>query len=154
APGGAMDATVANSAREGLVGVHCSSSLSSLAAETAVAADVAKGAVEKGGVGLVVIALHRLKVVALELPLGDVNVFNGHRGPFETGERRLLFGRAHVAPDELAGLHAGVGLDPDLVFERQAFGGVWEVDAFPGDVELPAVIDAAEAALFIAAKEH
>ena len=61
--------------------------------------------------------------------------------------------RAHVDPDDAGALHDLVGLGLDLLLEarrRQAR----HVDAVAGDVELPAVVDAADAAFLVAAEEQ
>src|SRR5262249_61007230 len=61
-------------------------------------------------------------------------------------------GRPHVCPQDAAPLDQGIGRELDLLDEAAflRFGG--HLDALPGNVELPAVIGAAQAAFLVAAK--
>ena len=72
-------------------------------------------------------------------------------------ERRQL-GRllalAHVGPDEARALDHLVGLGLDAVLEVLRRRHVRHVEAVAFDVELPAVIDAAQAAFLVAAEEQ
>ena len=77
---------------------------------------------QEAGVGGVVVALHGLQVVALLDELGDVAVGPGQLRPLELGERGLLLLRAHVGPDQVALVLAGVGLDLDLALVGVALG--------------------------------
>ena len=111
-------------------------------------------AVQEAGVGWVVIALHGLQVVALEAELRHVAVACRQLRPGEVREGRLLVRRAHVGPDQVAGLDHRVGDGLDLVLERLALRRVRQVRALAGDVEFPGVIDAAQAILLVAAEEQ
>ena len=102
----------------------------------------------------VVVAFHRLQVVALHHELAHVDVVQRHLRPLELREGGLALRRSHVGPDKAAGLHARVGAGLDLVLERLALWRVRHVDAVARDVKLPAVVDAANAALFVPAKEQ
>ena len=100
------------------------------------------------------VALGGLQPVALEPELGRRRCSRRDVAVIELRERRLPVLRAHVGEDDATGLAAGVGGDLDLVPERVAFGRVRHVDALAVDVELPAVVDAAQAVLVVAAEEH
>ena len=69
----------------------------------------------------------------------------------EVPERRHRLGWAKVGPDDAAGLVHRVGRDPDPVGERMQLAAL--VDALAADVELPAVVDAAQPAPLVAAEE-
>ena len=56
--------------------------------------------------------------------------------------------------DDSVALLAGVCLDADLVLEGLALRRVGHVDARPGSVELPSVVDAPESVLLVAPEEH
>src|SRR5262249_36056000 len=60
----------------------------------------------------------------------------------------------HVGPDDAVALDAGIGARPNLRLEVALCRLGGHVDALATDVELPAVIDATEAILLIAAEEH
>ena len=74
--------------------------------------------------------------------------------PGELGQRRLELRRSHVGPDEAAQLDRGVGLLADLVLEGELFRLVHHVHTATADVELPAVVDAPQPALLVAAEEQ
>src|SRR5262249_57691998 len=78
----------------------------------------------------------------------------GQRVDLERRERRRDLAGTHVDPDHAVDVAAGVRPRADLVLERALLGLVRHVDAAAGDVELPAVIRAAEAALLVAAEEE
>src|SRR5262249_61265894 len=61
---------------------------------------------------------------------------------------------AHVDPDQAGTLDGAVGLGLDFLLEALVLGHVRHVEAVAGDVELPAVIDAAQPALLVAAEEQ
>jgi len=80
---------------------------------------------------------------------GEALIF-GDLGPGIIGQRRLFFSRPHIGPDDAALFDRRIGGDADF---RAKFP--WLVHLFgaiPVDVELPAMIDAAQAVFFIAAK--
>src|SRR5690606_29785274 len=155
------DAAVADGAREGVVpglavpdGKVVDVPELALRVQRAGDGGVVQGAVEEAGVRWVVVALHGLEVVALQPELAHVAVAGWQLEPVELGERGLLLRRAHVGPDDVGGFDAGVAGDLDLVAVGVALGGRWEVDALTEDVELPAVVDAAQAVFFVAAEEE
>src|SRR3990172_10076177 len=62
--------------------------------------------------------------------------------------------RAHVCPDDAARLVRRIGADPHLALEVALRRLARHVDALPGHVVLPAVVDAAQATLLVAAEEE
>ena len=111
-------------------------------------------AVQVDGVDGVDAALDGLGVVVLlEVP-GDVAVAVRHARPLELRHRLHLLLRAHVRPEDAAALPDGVGLQPDLVPEVAVGRLGRHVDAPAVDVELPAVVGAAEAVLLVAPEEE
>jgi hypothetical protein len=74
--------------------------------------------------------------------------------PGELRQRRLQIGRAHVRPDDAARLDRRIRWLADLVLEGELFGLVHHVHAAAGHVELPAVVDAAQAAFLVAPEEQ
>jgi len=93
-------------------------------------------------------ALQRLQPVALLPHLRAVPVAFRHLGPLESRRRRHPLAWSHIGPDHPAGLRRRVGRQADLVAELLRF--VHLIDAVAVDVELPAMIDAAQARLFVA----
>src|SRR5712691_7510157 len=77
-----------------------------------------------------------------------------HPAPLELGNAGLQLWRAHVGPDHAAALDAGVGRDPDPVLEVALRWLGRHVDAAAIEVVFPAVVDAAQSALLVAAKEE
>jgi hypothetical protein len=110
--------------------------------------------VQEAGVRRVVVALHRLQVVALLDELHNVAVRLRQVEPLEVGHRGLLLGRPHVGPDQVALVFAGVALDVDLVAEGVAFRSVRQVYTLAVDIELPAVVHAPQAGFLVAPKKH
>ncbi len=99
-------------------------------------------------------ALDGLRVVVLlEVP-GDVTVAVRHARPLELGHRLHVLLRAHVRPEDAAALPDGVRPQLDLVPEVAVRGLGRHVDALAVDVELPAVVGAAEAHLLVAPEEE
>src|SRR5207244_3063410 len=67
---------------------------------------------------------------------------------------RLQLRRAQVGPDHAAPLEAWVGRDLDLVLEVALRGLAWHFHAVTAHVILPAVVDAAQTGLLVAAEEE
>jgi hypothetical protein len=67
---------------------------------------------------------------------------------------RLVLRWTHVDPDDAAQLVGGIRLDADALFEVTVRRLAGHVDARASRVVLPAVIHAAQAALFVAAEEQ
>ena len=96
-------------------------------------------------------ALHRLRPVALLQLLRDVAVALGDVRPLELRQlRQGQVGRTHVGPDVAAPRASGVGRHPDLFPELRLRRFRGHVQAVAVHVELPAVVDAAQAALLVA----
>src|SRR5262245_43416612 len=74
--------------------------------------------------------------------------------PGEPGWRRGPLGWPHVGPYDAAELHRRVRRDLDLALELELLRLVHHVDAATVRVVLPAVVDAAQAALLVAAEEE
>src|SRR5216684_1316156 len=74
----------------------------------------------------------------------------GHLGPLESRRCRHLFARSHIGPDHPADLGRRIGCQMDLVAELLRL--VHLIDAIAVDVELPTVIDAAQAGFLVASE--
>ena len=107
-------------------------------------------AVEERDVRRVHAALERLEVVAVLPELGDEPLGLRHQRPLEIGQAGRRAGRPHVRPDDAAALGARVGGQGDLVLEVRLRPLVGHVDAAAIRLVLPAVVDAAQAALLVA----
>jgi len=68
----------------------------------------------------------------------------------EVPERGHGLARAEVGPDDAAGFVGGVGAHPDFLAERGRLAG--HVHAAAVGVERPAVVDAADRCVFVAAE--
>ena len=97
-------------------------------------------------------AFQRLHPVAVLPFLGDVAVRGRHQRHFQRGQFGHLLGRAHIGPDHVAPFAHRIGLDADQVLGVEVGIGGRHVDAAAVGVELPAVIDAADAAFLVAAE--
>jgi len=97
-------------------------------------------------------AFQRLQPIALLDHLGDVAIGFRRLRPSEFRQRRDLLGRAHIRPHDAAQLAGRIRGDADLVLEVVFLRLVHHVDAGAGHVELPAVIDAAQAAFLVASE--
>jgi hypothetical protein len=99
------------------------------------------------------LALHDLRPVAVNIHAHDADFRLRRRRP----GRRLEFGQlvrgSHVDPDEAAGLPGGVGFVLHLV-RKAARGLRRHFQDVPVHVELPAVIEAAQAALLVTAQRQ
>src|SRR6185312_241100 len=71
---------------------------------------------------------------------------------FQRRQFRHLIRRAHIGPDHVTPFAHWIGLDPDQVFRGKIGIGCRHVDAVAAGIELPAVIDATDAALLVAAE--
>jgi hypothetical protein len=99
-------------------------------------------------------AFHRLRPVALLQALGDEAMRRRQRTDLEPGQRlRHSLARAKVGPDHLAGFAGRVCRDRDLAVVGRIRRHVGHLDAFAVGVVLPAVVNAAQAALLVAAEE-
>ena len=99
-------------------------------------------------------AFQPLQPVALLDHLGDVAMRFRRLRPGEFRQRRHVLHRAEIGPDDAAQLGGRIRGEAHLVLEVVLFRLVHHVDAGAGHVELPAVIDAAQAAFFVAPEEQ
>ena len=97
-------------------------------------------------------AFQRLHPVAVLPLLGDVAVRGRHQRHLQRGQFRHRIRRAHIGPDHVAPFAHRIGLDADQVLGIEIGIGGRHVDAAAVGVELPAVIDAADAAFLVAAE--
>src|SRR5262245_14277864 len=111
-------------------------------------------AVQDLGMGGINASFQGLEPVALLNDLGHVAMRLGHLRPGEIGQRRLQRRWSHVGPDNAADFYRRIGHGTNLILEMQFFGLVHHIDTAALSVELPAVVDTAQATLFIAAKEQ
>ena len=100
------------------------------------------------------VAFEALQPVAVAHVAHDDALVVGDAQHLERRQRRRHLALAHVDPDDAALLGDLVGLGLDAVGEALVLGQVRLVEAVAFDVELPAVIDAAQAAFLVAAEEH
>ena len=106
--------------------------------------------VQVGDVGGVDVAFHRLHPIAGRMLLGGYEFAGVHPVGSEVPEGRHGLPRSEVGPDDAAGLVHGVGPHPDLLAERRRLAGHVHAAAF--GVEGPAVVDAADRLIFVAAE--
>ena len=99
------------------------------------------------------LALERLQPVAVALDEARADFVLGHVQDLECRQRRHLRARAHVDPDHAGALHDLIGLGLDLLHEARR-RHARHVHTVAGNVELPAVIDAANAPLLVASQEQ
>src|SRR3984893_9570685 len=86
-----------------------------------------------------------------------MNVILRQRQPSHARQFGHPLSRSHVDPGNATGLAHGVAGYPRLFLQRREIVGrndVRDINAFAVNVEFPAVIDAADAALLVAAKEQ
>src|SRR4029077_2260276 len=107
-------------------------------------------AMQDRGVRRVDAAFERLQPVALLPYLRYVAVGLGNLRPLEGRRRRHLVTRPHKGPDDPAHLGRRIGRQADFVAERLRL--VHLFDAGSVDVELPAVINAAQAGFLVASE--
>ncbi len=75
-------------------------------------------------------------------------------GPGEVRRRRATLRGPEESPDDPARFHRWEGPRADLVREAQLLRLIQHVHAAPVDVELPAVVDAAQSAVFVPPQEE
>src|SRR5204863_6672618 len=85
---------------------------------------------------------------------GHESLRRGDDRPLELGQARLHLGPSQVGPDHTAAVATGVRDGLDLLLERALGRLVRHVDTATGYVEFPAVVDASEPVLFVAAEEQ
>src|SRR6476660_1364372 len=99
-------------------------------------------------------AFNSLREVTGFVPHGNEALIFREQVPFKLWDARRLLARPHVGPDDSAALFTWIGLLPDLVLEVRFRRFVGHIDAAPGNVELPAVVDAAQTCFLIAAEKQ
>src|SRR5262249_4111083 len=111
---------------------------------------VAEDAVQERHVAAVQLALQALQPVRLDQVAARATLFWRHEGKRRArGVVGLLAGRAHVAPGATTRLGRRIRLEGDLVPEVALGRLAGHVDTGARGVELPAVVDAAQAALLV-----
>src|SRR5205809_5683012 len=95
-------------------------------------------------------ALERLQPVALLPYFRDVAMALRHLRPLESGGCRYQLARSHIGPNHPAHLGGRISRQVNLVTELLRL--VHLIDTVAGDVELPAVINAAQARLLVASE--
>ena len=113
-----------------------------------------KMGVQPGNVGRVDLPFYRLHVVALLNPARHHPVRLGHECPLQMRQCRLLIPRSHIHPNTAPCFGDRIRFDLDPLFESgvSRFGG--HLHTIAVYIELPAVIDTPQSAIFIAAKKH
>jgi hypothetical protein len=94
-------------------------------------------------------AFQRLHPVAVLPFLRNVTVRRRQQRHFQIRQFGHLIDWAHIGPDHVAPFPHRIGLDPDQVLGVEVGIGGRHVDAAAVGVELPAVIDAADAAFLV-----
>ena len=102
----------------------------------------------------IIVALHRLQIVALHQKFADISVVFRRFAPLEFGKWRLTFCWSHVGPNQTASFHAWIRCNMDFFFERVSLWCVGNVCAVAIDVKLPSVVNTTESAFFVSAIEH
>jgi hypothetical protein len=100
------------------------------------------------------IPLEALQPVAFTHQEADVQILFGNEQRFQHRHRRGDHARAHVNPDQSGALLHPIGLGADLLLEILRRRHVRHFQTLAVDVEFPAVIDAADAVLLVAAEEQ
>src|SRR5215468_8128637 len=100
------------------------------------------------------VAFQRLQPVALPLPRPQLSLLRWAQHRFEHRQRRRYLALAHVNKDEPVALDDAVRLGPDLLAEVMFGRNIGHVEAIAFGIEFPAVVDASQPALLVAAKEQ
>ena len=99
-------------------------------------------------------ALEPLEIVRRLKCLRYGAVGRGRARPFVVRLGRRQVRRAEIGPDHTAALDGGIGFEPRPGAERRVGGLGRNLEACARHVELPAVIDAAQPALLVAAEKE
>src|SRR5579863_6614954 len=97
------------------------------------------------------IAFDRLQPIAPALDETDLDLLGGREAGLERRQCRRTRAVAHIDPDDAIALGCQISLGVDLVLEMLALRNIRHVEAVAVDIVFPAVIDAANAILFVAA---
>ena len=114
-------------------------------------AQVAQTLVEKADVTGVDVALHGLHPVAFDVEAVHVAIAVGTRIHSMSGTSGCMSLGTQIDPDHAGRLTGWIGVGANAIFEDGLGRLVGHVQAGAVDVELPAVVDAAQAAVFVAA---
>ena len=100
-------------------------------------------------------AFEGLQPVAFLNPHRDVHLILRDQIPFQVRQRRRIGGvRAHIGPEHPVSLLTGIGLDPGAFLEAAARRLGRHVGHSAGHIEFPAVVDAAQPAIFVSPKDQ
>lgn len=110
-------------------------------------------AVQDADVAGVDAAFHALRPIVLLQALADVTMRGRHQSPFQLGRhRRHVRLVAEIGPDHPAPLDDRIGLGLHLGTQRRIGGLGGHVEDIAVNVELPAVVDAPQAAFLVASE--
>ena len=108
----------------------------------------------EGGMGCIKPAFHCLHIIAVFKCFGDMAMCRGGTHPFIIRHGRLVFFCAHIGPNDAAFFNRRIGFDLHFGLQRRARGFRGHIHAIAMAIKFPTMIDTAQAAFFIAAKEH
>ena len=110
--------------------------------------------VQEGKVCRVERSFNRLRPVALLQFFRNVAVCGRNQPGFERGQGGRRTARPHIRPDHLGEFTRRVSLDAHLALIRGIGWHVRHLDAVTVEIEFPAVVDAANCAIFVAAEKQ
>src|SRR4030095_15841646 len=110
-----------------------------------------ESSVQERQVRRVTFAFESLQVIAVLKGLRDIEMILRECHPFVIWQKRDAFFGAHVGKDDARGFPAWVSRMANLVLERAAGGLRGSFQNSAVDVVFPAVVDATQAAFFVAA---
>ncbi len=113
---------------------------------------VTKRFVQDADVGLIQAAFEGLQPITFFDHLRDMAMAFRHLGPTKTRRGGHLVRRAHIRPNDAAKLASRIGLDANLGREAGVGRFVELVHALARDIVFPAMPDATQAVLFVAAQ--
>src|SRR6266498_5104728 len=105
--------------------------------------------------GGIYVTFERLEVIAFLEILDHASMVRIHQAPLHDWRTfGHVFWRTHIGPDHATPLARRIRLELDFVFEVAVGRLAGHVDTVAGGIELPAVVDAAQATFFVAAIEQ
>src|SRR5205823_2428632 len=99
-------------------------------------------------------AFEALQPIALALREDDVDLTLRQQGRLDLRQRRRFLALAHIDIDQAVALGDPIRLRLDVALEIRVVGDVRRIDAIALRVELPAVIEAAQAVLLVAPQKQ
>src|SRR5579875_2023370 len=111
-------------------------------------------AVKKRDVARVDVAFLELHEIAARDDLRDVAMTGRGVKDLDRREARHLSRRSHVGPDDPASFERRIRFGLDLPSKRRTLRAIREINTRPSNVKLPAVIDTAQAAFFVASPKE